>query len=144
MPAAAVMMSPALDVMVRTATERDRHHRDPFLSPAYGLRCSAAYRGPTQASHPRLDVLGAPKLGWPPMLIQVGDTECLQGDAEEMTASLRAAGVPVQLQVWPGQVHVFQGFGFLPEAREAIAVAGRFLAEHVDDGRCSEVTDAAI
>ena len=75
-------------------------------------------------------MLRAPKRRWPPMLIQVGDTECLLGDSERMTESVRAAGGHCELQVWPGQVHVFPAFyPVLPEGRAAIRYVGDFLRE---------------
>ncbi len=55
-------------------------------------------------------MLRANKRRWPPVLIQVGDTECLLGDSERMAESIRAAGGQCELQVWPGQVHVFPAF----------------------------------
>lgn len=132
MPAAAVMFSPALDTSGAGARERDRVARDPVISPAYGFRCLSAYVGDTSASDPRLDVLSADVRCWPPVLIQVGDTECLLDDAKRMADRLGAAEVPCDLQVWPGQVHVFQALArYLPEARAAIGHAGRFMRSQV-------------
>ena len=40
--------------------------------------------------------------------------------AEDLAWALRAAGVPVELQVWPGVIHDFINMGrFLPEAAQA-------------------------
>lgn len=128
MPAAAVMFSPALDPTGAGAKQRNLAMRDPVISPAYGLKCLHAYLRDTEVSHPRVAVLDADLTGWPPVLIQVGDTECLLGDSERMAEALASAGVPCELQVWPGQVHVFQALArYLPEARAAIAHAGDFL-----------------
>ncbi|MFD1049261.1 alpha/beta hydrolase [Kibdelosporangium lantanae] len=68
------------------------------------------------------------KRGWPPVLIQVGGTECLQSDAERMAESLRRGGGYCDLQVWPGQVHVFHWWApLLPEANSAIRHIGDFV-----------------
>ncbi|HTK63756.1 MAG TPA: alpha/beta hydrolase [Pseudonocardia sp.] len=132
LPAAAVMMSPALDCTGAGLAARDAVRRDPMLSHTFGTGCGLAYLGSTPSSHPRLDVLGAAKVGWPPLLIQVGDTEVLLGDAQRMHRSATGAGVACELQVWPGQVHVFQAFArFVPEARAAITEVGGFLRRHV-------------
>ena len=41
-----------------------------------------------------------------------------------------AAGVKVEDRVWDGMPHVFQAFGFLPEAQKARQRACRFLLAH--------------
>lgn len=131
-PAAAVLMSPALDLTGDDAAARDGLSSDPVLSPTYGRKCFQAYLGDAAPTNPRVDVFAADKAEWPPTLIQVGDTECLLGDAERLTAALGEAGVDCELQVWPGQVHVFQAFARkLPEAREAIEYAGAFIRDHL-------------
>ncbi|MFD4293924.1 alpha/beta hydrolase [Rhodococcus sp. NPDC058505] len=66
--------------------------------------------------------------GLPPVLIQVGSTEMLYPDAELMAHRLGAAGVPVTLEVWDRQVHVFQAAaGLLPEAARAVGRIGAFV-----------------
>jgi acetyl esterase/lipase len=64
----------------------------------------------------------------PPALIQIGSREILLADAEHMAARLVQAGVPVDLQVWDRQVHVFQAAAsWVPEARAAIEEIGEFV-----------------
>lgn len=128
MPAAAVMFSPFLDLACAEVTERDAVRRDPFVPPQRAIECGLSYAGEFAPNHRRLNVLGASKRRWPPVLIQVGDTECLLGDSERMAESLRAAGGHCELQVWPGQVHVFPAFyPLIPEGRAAIRYVGDFL-----------------
>ncbi len=128
MPAAAVLFSPFLDLTGAELDDRDAVRRDPFVPPQRARECGRIYAGEHAPDSRRLNVLGAPKRRWPPVLIQVGDTECLLGDSERMAESLRAAGVPCELQVWPGQVHVFPAFyPVLPEGRAAIRYVGDFL-----------------
>lgn len=58
--------------------------------------------------------------GLPPIYIQVGDREALLGDSRRIAANARAAGVRVDLDVWPGMTHVWHVLGDgVPEAREA-------------------------
>jgi monoterpene epsilon-lactone hydrolase len=133
MPSAAIMLSPFLDLTGAELADRDAVMRDPFVPPDYAMWCGKAYAGETHLSHHRLDVLKVRKRGWPPVLIQVGDTECLLGDSERMAASLRTAGGYCDLQVWPGQVHVFHWFApLLPEANAAIQHIGDFVREVSD------------
>jgi epsilon-lactone hydrolase len=130
MPAAAVMFSPFLDLTCAELADRDRVRRDPFVPPKRAMECGQSYAGEFALTHTRLNVLRANKRRWPPVLIQVGDTECLLGDSERMTESMRAAGVHCELQVWPGQVHVFPAFyPLIPEGRAAIRYVGEFVRE---------------
>ncbi|HET9140947.1 alpha/beta hydrolase [Actinophytocola sp.] len=127
MPAAAVLFSPFLDLTGATLDARDAARRDPFVPPERVRECGLAYAGRLAFTHRRLDVLRGDKRRWPPMLIQVGDTECLLGDSERLAEAVWAAGGHCELQVWPGQVHVFPAFyPLLPEGRAALRDAGRF------------------
>lgn len=133
MPAAAVMFSPFLDLGCAEVAERDAVRRDPFVPPQRAIECGLSYAGTHSPRHGRLNVLGASKRRWPPVLIQVGDTECLLGDSERMAESIRAAGGHCELQVWPGQVHVFPAFyPLIPEGRAAIRYVGEFLRAAAD------------
>lgn len=150
LPAAVLLMSPVVDGTVSSPlaldrARRDRLRRDPVISPAFGRRCAAAYAGGVDERDPRVDLLEAPKADWPKVLIQVGETECLQADAEALHASLTSRGVPCELQVWAGQVHVFQAWwGLLPEARRALTGAGAFLrAATAVPGRLPAVEETA-
>lgn len=72
--------------------------------------------------------------GLPRSLIQVSSSEAIFPDAESMARALTDAGVECELQVWDGQVHVFQaGASLLPEAVEAIEEIARFVDEVVPD-----------
>jgi monoterpene epsilon-lactone hydrolase len=128
MPAGAVMFSPFLDLACAGVADRDAARRDPFVPPQRAIECGLSYAGEYALTHRRLNVLRASKRRWPPVLIQVGDTECLLGDSERMAASIRAAGGHCELQVWPGQVHVFPAFyRLIPEGRAAIRYVGEFV-----------------
>ncbi|MFI6027031.1 alpha/beta hydrolase [Amycolatopsis magusensis] len=122
-PAGAYLVSPWLDLTVASASRRDGQQRDPFLSPAYAAKCRDAYVTNTPWNHPRLNVLGAGKSGWPPILLQVGGTEALVDEARQFAGSHAAT----ELEVWPGQIHVFPIFSNLPEGRDATNRAGEFL-----------------
>jgi epsilon-lactone hydrolase len=128
MPAAAVLFSPFLNLACDELADRDAVRRDPFVPPLRAMECGRSYAGEYAPTHRRLNVLGATKRRWPPVLIQVGDTECLLGDSERMAESIRAAGGHCELQVWPGQVHVFPAFyRLIPEGRAAIRYVGDFV-----------------
>jgi acetyl esterase/lipase len=134
MPGAAVLFSPFLDLDCTQLDARDMLRRDPFIPPARAKEAAAVYAGEAGVSHPRLAVLKGSKRRWPPVLIQVGDTECLLGDSERLATAMRMAGAHCELQVWPGQVHVFPAFyPIVPEGRQAIRYAGTFLREALSE-----------
>ena len=62
----------------------------------------------------------------PPLLIQVGEHEMLRDDSVRVAKKALADGIPVEFEVWPGMVHVFQIRG-LPESREAIEQIAEFM-----------------
>ncbi|AYJ48760.1 alpha/beta hydrolase [Rhodococcus sp. P1Y] len=76
---------------------------------------------------PRVSPVDADLTGLPPVLIQAGSSEMVLADAELMADRLDAAGVDCELEVWEGQVHVFQAADFLPEAHRALRKIGRFV-----------------
>lgn len=134
MPGAAVLLSPFLDLTCPELDDRDARRRDPYIPPDRAREAAAAYAGEVPVTHPRLTVLKGSKRRWPPMLIQVGDTECLLGDSERLATAMRMAGAHCELQVWPGQVHVFPAFyPIVPEGRQAIRYAGEFLREALSE-----------
>jgi epsilon-lactone hydrolase len=128
-PAAALLLSPVLQLSGESARERDAQSPDPVCSPQFIERMNKAYTGDTSLSHPRLDYLGADLRDWPPTLVQAGGTECIAAEAELLGTALQAAGVRSEIQIWPGQVHAFPALGAktLPEAKAAIAYGREFL-----------------
>jgi acetyl esterase/lipase len=73
------------------------------------------------ATDPLANPLFADPTGLPPMLIQVGDHECLLDDSLRFADNARAAGVDVTVEVEPEMQHVFHFLaGRAPEADKAI------------------------
>jgi acetyl esterase/lipase len=70
--------------------------------------------------------------GLPPTLIHVSGSEELAYDARLAVSKLAAAGVPAQLRVWPGQIHVFQiAAPLVPEANRSLRQIGSYIREAV-------------
>jgi len=60
----------------------------------------------------------------------VSGSEVLISDARKAAHMLCAAGVPVEVHVWPGQMHVFQIAGNLvPEAKRSLRQIGAYIRE---------------
>ena len=66
----------------------------------------------------------------PPTLIHVSGCEVLLHDAQLTAQRLATAGVPVEVQVWPGQIHVFHlAAPMIPEATRSLRQIGRYIRE---------------
>lgn len=129
LPAAAAMLSAWTDLSASGDSYQTRAAADPIHQRPMILALAQQYLG--EEGDPR-DPLASPLYGdlagLPPLLLQVGDRETGLDDSTLFASKAREAGVSVELEVWPGMIHVFQQFAEeLPEAREAIERIGVFL-----------------
>lgn len=131
LPAAALLISPWADLTCTGATLASKAADDPSLTAA-GLRAMAGhYLGDGDARDPLASPVCGSLGGLPPLLVQVGSSEILLGDAVRIAENAGAAGTAVQLEIWPEMIHVWHAFHFmLPEGRAAIDAAGAFLRKH--------------
>jgi acetyl esterase/lipase len=68
--------------------------------------------------------------GLPRTLIHVSGSEVLVSDARKAAHLLAAAGVPVEVRVWPGQMHVFQiAAPMVHEANRSLKQIGDYIRE---------------
>jgi len=68
--------------------------------------------------------------GLPRTLIHVSGSEVLVSDARKAAHMLAAAGVPVEVRVWPGQMHVFQlAAPMVAEASRSLKQIGDYIRE---------------
>ncbi|PVY29560.1 acetyl esterase/lipase [Williamsia muralis] len=129
-PRAVVLFSPLLDLTLDLAARQERTRPDPIISAAAAKRLVSLYTAEQPADLPRLRLELDESKHLPPFMIQAGGFEMLRGDAEEMARMLRVAGADCHLQIWPGQLHVFQAFARLvPEARLALRDAATFITK---------------
>ncbi|MFD0362964.1 alpha/beta hydrolase [Nocardia sp. GCM10030253] len=127
-PAAVAMFSPLIDLTLGLAAEQERRQRDPVISARAASRLPHAYTRGLPADAARLRLTVPPGMALPPMLVQAGGTEMLSADARHLHEMVRAAGGSCELEIWPGQVHVFQALPLLaPEANRALDRVADFL-----------------
>jgi epsilon-lactone hydrolase len=127
-PAGVVAFSPWVDLAMRGTSIRLKAAEDPIVTEDCLRAMATAYLGPCPPADPRVSPLYDDLRSLPPLLIQVGTAELLLDDALRLAERARAAGVDVDLQVYPELFHVWQAFaGALPEADEALARAGAFV-----------------
>jgi acetyl esterase/lipase len=84
----------------------------------------------TDVIDPLRSPVNAVLTGLPPSLLMCAADEVLRHDAELMTERLEAAGVPVDLHIWEGQVHAFPVLAhLLPESRRALDLISEFVVD---------------
>ncbi|MCB9752917.1 MAG: alpha/beta hydrolase [Myxococcales bacterium] len=133
MPGAAVLLSPLTDLTVSGESIHTRAAADPWIKSSTLTPFAELYRATVDAGDPRVSPLFADLHGLPPLLIHVGDDEILLDDSTRLASRARAAGVEVELEVWPRLWHVFHFFApLLPEANAALAKVSAFLRAHLD------------
>ncbi|WP_433187847.1 alpha/beta hydrolase [Actinoallomurus sp. CA-150999] len=139
-PGGVVLFSPWVDLSCELSVLSDREYHDPFISPALARHFGRLYVGDHDDwSDPRLSLLDCAGLDLPPFLIQVAEQEVLRGEAERLAEALTESGNRCELQVWPGQIHVFQLFNRLfPEARAAVREAADFIRAVIPDDAAGE------
>ncbi|MFI0357570.1 alpha/beta hydrolase [Actinomadura sp. 9N407] len=146
-PAGIVALAPLTDLDHTAKVAHANAALDAYLPARRVQRLAELLAGAEGPLDPLLSPVNGGLAGLPPVLIQVGSTEMLLPDAELMARRLAEAGVPCRLQVWEGQMHVFQVFADLvPEGLAALHEVGAFVRERMaaeDSHRCTDSTVAA-
>lgn len=140
MPAAAVLLSPFLDVTASGESAITRAEQDPWFDAKDMHVVAENYCGKgADLKDPLISPVFANVAGLPPTLIQVGDDEILLSDSTRFAEKMNAAGLDVEIEIWPGMWHVFQLFvGKMPESRRAIKRIGAYLKERMAPTDASE------
>jgi monoterpene epsilon-lactone hydrolase len=128
LPAAAMCISPVTDPTSSGETMKTNAKRDALLSPQFMWTVMAHYVQKYDLTDPYLSPLTADLSSLPPMLIQAGEGEILLDDAKRFSERARAAGVDVNLEVWPEMWHDWHVcVPDLDEANEAIKKIAEFI-----------------
>jgi epsilon-lactone hydrolase len=131
LPAAAVLMSPTVDLTSSGASMTERVDQDPFSTPALLRQLASDYLAGADPKTPLASPLFASLAGLPPLLIQVGTADLLLSDSERLATAAAEAGVDVILEVGEGLPHVYPIMLGTPEAAEATEQTGKFLRARV-------------
>jgi acetyl esterase/lipase len=136
LPAAVVTMSPLFEIDNETRARHPNIHSDAMFPPKafhalVELVEEAAERhvvdGEPEKVYEPLDHI---EPGLPRTLIHVSGSEILLNDARKAAHMLAAAGVPVEIRVWPGQMHVFQlAAPAVKEATRSLRQIGDYIRE---------------
>ena len=128
LPAAAALFSPWTDLAatgdsVRTNARRCAMFNGPDIAPT-----ARYYLGEADPRNPLASPLYADLSGLPPLLIHVGADEVLRDDSTRLAERAIAAGVPVEIKIWPVVPHAWQlAAPLVPEARLSLEESGAFL-----------------
>ncbi|MFQ3315725.1 MAG: monoterpene epsilon-lactone hydrolase [Candidatus Poriferisodalaceae bacterium] len=132
LPAAAIMISPWLDMSSTGESMVTNEERDSSISARSMPRMRELFLGEASIDDPLASPLEANLEGLPPLLIQVGDEEVLLSDSERFAEKALAAGVDVDLRVWPEMFHVWPAcVGLFQEAKDAIDEMAEFLGPKI-------------
>jgi epsilon-lactone hydrolase len=131
LPAAAVLMSPTVDLTSSGASMTERVEQDPFSTPALLRQLASDYLAGADPQTPLASPLFASLSGLPPLLVQAGTADLLLSDSERLARAAAEAGVDVTLEIGEGLPHVYQIMLGTPEAAEATERIGKFLRARV-------------
>jgi monoterpene epsilon-lactone hydrolase len=132
LPAAALVMSPYVDLTLAGTTLDTRHEDDPLLSRELLEPRVADYTSGQDPARDLISPVFADLVGLPPLIIQAGTHEVLLDDALRLANQAATGDVKVTLEVTPGVPHVFQAYhAILDEATAALDSAGRILSAHL-------------
>jgi monoterpene epsilon-lactone hydrolase len=131
LPAAAVLMSPTVDLTGSGVSMTERADQDPFSTPEMLRQFARDYLAGADPRTALASPLFASLAGLPPLLVQVGTADVLLSDSERLAAAASDAGVDVTLKVGEGLPHVYPIMAGTPEAAQATDEVGTFLGSRV-------------
>ncbi|MEW9033463.1 MAG: alpha/beta hydrolase [Planifilum fimeticola] len=126
LPASAVLLSPWTDLEGTGESMKTRADVEPWLDPEKSHQVAKLYLRDLDPRHPLVSPIYADLRGLPPMLVHVGNDECLLDDSVRLVERAKKAGVETEFKIWDEMWHVFHGFP-IPEARQAIEEIGAFV-----------------
>ena len=122
LPAAALLISPCVDMETTGESYETNRDSDPFFKQEVVRGIIQGFLGEgTDARDPLANPLYADLSGLGPLYIQAGGAETLADDARLLDSHARKAGVDVRLDIFADMLHTFQmAAGRAPEADDAI------------------------
>jgi len=123
LPAAALLISPCVDLETTGESYETNRDSDPFFKPEVVRGIIRGFLGEgTDPRDPRANPLYADLSGLGPLYVQAGGDETLADDARMLYEHARKAGVDARLDIFPNMLHTFQmAAGRASEADDAIS-----------------------
>ncbi|OFJ55134.1 alpha/beta hydrolase fold domain-containing protein [Mycolicibacterium grossiae] len=131
LPAAVVTMSPLFELDNEGRAQHPNIRTDAMFPPqAFGALIELIEAANAKQGEDVYEPLDHIEPGLPRTLIHVSGSEVLLSDARKAAHMLAAVGVPVEVRVWPGQMHVFQiGGPAVKEATRSLKQIGDYIRE---------------
>ena len=130
-PCAAALFSPLTDLTGAGESRLSNNERCAMFY-GNGLDMVPGYYMPGgDLRNPLVSPVYADYLGFPPLLIHVGEDETLRDDSVRLAARVQETGGVVDLKLWPAVTHDWQLlYRMVPEGRESLTAAVEFLKRH--------------
>ena len=131
-PAAALLLSPWLDLSLSGDSMIGNNDKDVMLSTAVLTAWANAYLQDRDPLAPLASPIYGDLSGLAPILVHVGSTEVLRSDAEDFVDRVIEQGGSAVLKIWDDLPHVFQVLlGRVPEAEESIALLAQYCIQQL-------------
>jgi epsilon-lactone hydrolase len=128
LPDGLIVLSPWVDMTLRSDTFTSRAETDQFFPKDSAAEAAESYLQGADPRHPLVSPLLADLAGFPKTLIFAGGAETLLGDSLSLCAALVTAGASVEVHFPAGMQHVWPTlFPDLPESTDAMAAMTRFI-----------------
>jgi monoterpene epsilon-lactone hydrolase len=141
LPACAVMMSPLLDTG-DTAPSRTRNAMSDTALPhpnARGINPRPLFLAGEDPKNPLVSPIYGEYQGLPPMYVLVSDSEMLLDDSLRLARRAQLFNVIVRVDIWRRVPHVWTAMPFLPESKDGLQRAGKFISQHTAHARTETV-----
>jgi len=133
LPAAALCFSPWADMTLSGWSMLKNKASDDALSWELLATCARHYLKGASPAEPFASPLYGDFRGMPPMMIHAGSLEVLKDDASRLGERAAAANINVNVEVYEGMPHLFQGLPELPEAKVSLTRAASFIKARTPD-----------
>ena len=138
LPACTGLLSPWIDLTASGESAKTNLKSDYIIPGDLLPHMAGYYAGGQSLDTPALSPLYGDLSGLPPTYIQASSSEVLRDDSTRLEIKLRAAAVPVALDIWKNLPHVWQiSPGLLPEAKQSLQRLALFMRTHVKHGHAS-------
>lgn len=127
-PGGAFLISPWTDLTASGGSIAENDRKDAMFTADTIRRGGSRYAGPLALDDPRVSPLFGSYDGLPRLYICASRDEVLRDDAIRTAEKAKAAGVPVELQIENGLVHIWPIFApFVPESVRTIRRIADFI-----------------
>lgn len=133
LPSAAICISPWTDLALTGATLKENQQKDSLVPTEVLPLVAKSYLKNTSPYDPLASPLYADLEGFPPLYLQVSDSEVFLSDVIRLAQNAQNKGVKVTLDIWKGMMHAWPFFArLLPESRFALKKMSHFITENAE------------